>query len=107
MGGQRIRTARLIATAATVSFLLALLAPVPVRAGAPAHRVTPVVKLSAVGQIAPQHVAARLDTAAVPSAAIGEHVDVRGATSTSISSWISSQRTADSTLPRGPPAHRS
>jgi hypothetical protein len=107
MGGHRIRTARLIATAATVSFLLAVLAPVPARAGAPAHRVTPVVKLSAVGQIAAQHVTARLDTPMAPSAGSDEHIDVRGATSTSISSWISTQRTADSALPRGPPAHRS
>jgi hypothetical protein len=107
MGGHPVRTARLLATAAVVSCLLAILAPVPARAGAPAHRVTPAVKLCAVSQTAAQHVTARLDAAAVPSAGTGEHVDVPGATSTSISSWIGSQRTADSALPRGPPAHRS
>ena len=107
MGGHPVRTARLVATAAVVSCLLALLAPIPARSDAHIHRATPVVKFSAAGQIVAQHIAARLDTAAAPSARTGDHVDARGAASTSISSWISSQHTADTALPRGPPAHRS
>jgi hypothetical protein len=107
MGGHPVRTARLIATAAVISCLLALLAPVRATAAVHPHRVTPVAKLAAASPTVAHHVGDRLDTAAAPTANMGQHIDFRGAASTPISSRISSQRTADTALPRGPPAHRS
>lgn len=107
MGGHPVRTARLIATAAVVSCLLALLAPVRANAAVHPHRVVPVVKLTAASPTVAHHVGARLDSAAAPSTGTGHHIDVPGAASTPISSRISSQRIADTALPRGPPVHRS
>jgi hypothetical protein len=107
MGGHPVRTARWFATAAVVSCLLGLLAPVRANAAVHAHRATPVVKLAAVSPTVAHHFGAWLDTAAAPSAGTGDPIDVYGAASRPVSSRISSQRTAATALPRGPPAHRS